>query len=67
MATQSKSVSGINTIYTITDIRGNVATITAVQQPGYEFQVSYAGGPVLQDANAMISTLMQLLSTGLTP
>lgn len=67
MATQAKTVSGSSTIYTITDVKGGTATLTLQAPPGLPLTMLYSGGPLLQDGNALVSNLMQLLSTGLTP
>lgn len=67
MASQSKTSSGNNTVYTITDEVGGTATFTQTKTPGYAVTVSYAGGPLLPDGNQMAAQLMLLLATGLTP
>lgn len=67
MATQSKTVSGNSTIYTITDVTGASVVLTQAKVPGQSVTVSYSGGPCIQDANEMAAQLLLLLATGLTP
>jgi len=67
MATQTKSVSGTVTTYTITDQASNVMTITVTATPGHMITTSASGGPLLQDGTQTLATLVQLLATGLVP
>lgn len=67
MATQTKSVSGSTTTYTITDEAGNAMTVAVALPLGTAVKVTFAGAAVLPDAQQMLVTLMQLVSTGVIP
>lgn len=65
MAKVTSSISGTSTVYVITDQANNTLTITAGTPPaGLTFVSS---GALLTDGQVLLSTLMQLLSTGLRP
>jgi hypothetical protein len=69
MATQTKTVvSTTQTNYVITDAEGNSVTVALTQGfgSGRTLVFTSAGG-LHQDGQQMLETLMQLLSTGLTP
>jgi hypothetical protein len=65
---QTKSVSGNTTTYVITDTEGNSVTIAALQTFGGGRTLTFSSsGGLHVDGQAQVTTLMQLLSTGLTP
>lgn len=63
MASITSSVSGTTTTYVITDEQGNAITVTAPPNP----QVISFSGSGLIDGQQLLTTLMQMLSTGLRP
>jgi hypothetical protein len=68
MATQTKSVSGNTTTYVITDTYGSTVTVALTQGYGSGRTCTFASsGNVHQDAQQALVTLMQMVSTGLTP
>lgn len=69
MATQTKSTTGNNiTTYVITDSEGNTVTVVLTQTYGGGRLLTFASsGGLHQDGQQTLTTLMQLLSTGLTP
>ena len=68
MATQTKSTSGNTTTYIITDVEGNFVTVNALQAPGQVITTTFnSSGNIHQDAQQMLTTLMQLISTNLLP
>jgi hypothetical protein len=66
---QTKTVSGNNTTYVITDTEGNSVSILLNQSnPGAGRTLTFtSNGGLHVDGQLMVATLMQLLSTGLTP
>ena len=71
MATQTKSVSGGATTYVITDNAGNTVTVVAsniVVNSNTALTTTYTSVGALQpDGMLPLSTLVQLLATGLVP
>lgn len=69
MATQTKAVvSNTVTTYTITDLEGSSVLITRTQGYGSGITLTFAStGQLHVDGQAMMTTLMELLSTGLAP
>lgn len=69
MATQTKTVVNSTTInYIITDSEGNSVTVTLVQTFGGGRLLTFvSSGGLHVDGALQLTTLMQLLSTGLTP
>jgi hypothetical protein len=69
MATQSKVViNNTTTNYVIADAEGNTVTVTLVQTFGGGRLLTFvSAGGLHQDGQLVLTTLMQLLSTGLTP
>lgn len=68
MAGQVKTVSGNVTTYTITDVEGNSVAIAVTQTFGAGTPITFtSSGGIHMDAQLMLTTLMQLLSTGLMP
>lgn len=70
MATITSSVSGVTTTYTITDVQGNTATVTA-PAAGSAWKVALvtvsAAAGLLADGLRLLTTLMEMLGTGLRP
>jgi len=65
---QTKTVSGNTTTYVITDTEGSSVTVVLVQTFGGGRLLTFSSlGGLHQDGQAQLTTLMQLLSTGLTP
>ena len=65
---QTKTVSGNTTTYVITDIEGNSVTVAALQTFGGGRTLTFtSSGGLHVDGQLQLTTLMQLLSTGLTP
>lgn len=68
MAGQTKTTSGAVTTYVITDVQGNTVTTAVTQTAGAGTTCTFSStGNVHQDAQQMMMTLMQLVSTGLLP
>lgn len=68
MATQTKSVVGAVTTYTITDIGGATNTIAVTQNPGTGITWTLAStGNTRLDGQYMTTNLLQMVSTGLLP
>ena len=69
MATQTKTTTGNNiTTYVITDLEGNTVTVVLTQTYGGGRLCTFASsGGLHQDGQQTLTTLMQLISTGLTP
>ena len=68
MATQTKTVSGNVTTYVITDLEGATVTVALTQGYGSGRTCTFSSsGNVHQDGQQTLTTLMQLISTGLTP
>lgn len=69
MATQTKTTTGNSiTTYVITDLEGSTVTVVLTQGYGSGRTLTFASsGGLHQDGQQMLTTLMQLLSTGLTP
>jgi hypothetical protein len=65
---QTRTVSGNTTTYVITDTEGNSVTVAALQTygGGRTLTFSSAGG-LHVDGQQQLTTLMQLLSTNLSP
>jgi energy-converting hydrogenase Eha subunit B len=66
---QTKTTVGNVTTYLITDAEGGSVTVALTQTfgGGRLCGFSSAGGGLRQDGQLQLTTLMQLLSTGLTP
>ena len=65
---QTKTVSGNTTTYVITDTEGNSVTVAALQTYGGGRTLTFSSsGGLHVDGQLQLTTLMQLLSTGLTP
>ena len=65
---QTKTVSGIVTTYVITDLRGNTVTVAVTDGPGSGRQTTFTSSGGLQpDGQLQLTTLMELVSTGLLP
>jgi hypothetical protein len=65
---QTKTVSGNVTTYVITDTEGSSLTIAATQTyGGGRTLVFTSSGGLHVDGQQLLTTLMQLLSTGLSP
>lgn len=65
---QTKTTSGNNTTYTITDVEGSSVTVVLTQTYGGGRTLTFSSsGGLHQDGQLQLTTLMQLLSTGLTP
>lgn len=69
MATQTKTTTGNNiTTYVITDAEGSTVTVVLTDSFGAGRTTTFASsGGLHQDGQQTLTTLMQLLSTGLTP
>lgn len=68
MATQTKTVSGSTTSYLITDESGNTLTVAATSAvTGITVLFTSSANGLLQDGQQTLTTLMQLISTGLLP
>lgn len=68
MAGQTKTVSGQTTTYVITDVEGSTVTVVATQSYGAGMTTTFtSSGGLHQDGMQMLTTLMQMLSTGLVP
>jgi len=67
-AGQTKTVSGNVTTYVITDAEGSTVTValTETYGGGRTITLTSAGG-LHADGQLLLTTLMQLISTGLTP
>lgn len=65
---QTKTVSGNVTTYVITDTEGDNVTVALTQTfGGGRTCVFSSSGGLHQDGQQQLTTLMQLISTGLTP
>ena len=65
---QTKTVVGAVTTYTITDTEGGIVTVVATQTYGGGRTMTFAStGGLHVDGQFLLTTLMQMLSTGLTP
>ena len=65
---QTKTVSGNTTTYVITDTEGKSVTVAALQTYGGGRTLTFtSSGGLHVDGQLQLTTLMQLLSTGLTP
>jgi|HubBroStandDraft_2_1064218.scaffolds.fasta_scaffold165443_1 hypothetical protein len=65
---QTKTVVGNVTTYVITDTESNSVTVVATQTYGGGRQLTFSSaGGLHVDGQAQLTTLMQLLSTGLSP
>ena len=68
MATQTKTVSGNTTTYVITDLELSTVTVALTQTFGGGRTCTFvSSGGLHQDGQQTLTTLMQLISTGLTP
>ena len=68
MATQTKTSSGNVTTYVITDLEGATVTVALTQTFGGGRTCTFSStSNVHQDGQQMLVTLMQMVSTGLTP
>lgn len=66
MATLTSVKSGNNTVYTITDIKGNTVTVTAPPFGSTGLTFASSGG-LLPDGQAELSRLILMTQTGLRP
>ena len=65
---QTKTVSGNVTTYVITDTEGSTVTVAVTQTYGGGITMTFASsGGLHQDGAQQLTTLMQLVSTGLLP
>lgn len=65
---QTKTVSGNVTTYVITDAEGSTVTVALTQTFGGGRLCTFSSsGGVHQDGQQQLTTLMQMVSTGLTP
>lgn len=65
---QTKTVSGNTTTYVITDVEGNSVTVAYTNTYGGGTSCTFvSSGGLHVDGQQELTTLMQLLSTGLTP
>lgn len=65
---QTKTTSGNITTYVVTDIEGNSVTVAATQTFGAGRTLTFSSsGGLHVDGQLLLTTLMQLLSTGLSP
>lgn len=65
---QTKTVVGNVTTYVITDTEGSSVTIVATQSYGAGRTLTFSSsGGLHVDGQLLLATLMQLLSTGLSP
>ena len=65
---QTKSVSGNVTTYVITDTEGSTVTVALTNTfGGGRTTVFTSSGGLHQDGQQQLVTLMQMISTGLTP
>jgi hypothetical protein len=65
---QTKTTSGNTTTYVITDTESNSVTVVLTQTFGGGRTLTFSSsGGLHQDGQQQLTTLMQLLSTGLTP
>jgi len=63
-----KTVSGNVTTYVITDVEGSSVTVALTQSYGAGRTCTFSSsGGLHQDGQLQLTTLMQLISTGLTP
>lgn len=68
MAGQTKTVSGQTTTYVITDTEGNSVTVAVTNLIGGGITCVFSSsGGLHVDGQQMLTTLMQLVSTGLLP
>lgn len=68
MAGQTKTVSGNTSTYVITDTEGSSVTVAALQTYGGGRTLTFSSsGGLHLDGQQMLTTLMQLLSTNLSP
>ena len=67
MATQTKSVSGQVTTYTITDEENNAMTVAVTNNPVTGFTTLFGGSAVHNDAVNMAAQLLLLVGNGLLP
>lgn len=64
----SSSTSNQTTTYVVTDTEGNTATIVLLNSYGGGRTLTFSSdGGLHQDGQQQVTTLMQMLSTGLTP
>ena len=65
---QTKTVSGNVTTYVITDTEGSTVTVAVTQTYGGGMTTTFvSSGGLHQDGMQQLTTLMQLVSTGLLP
>jgi len=65
---QTKTVSGQVTTYVITDVEGASVTVVATQSYGGGRTLTFSSsGNLHVDGQLQLTTLLQLLSTGLSP
>jgi hypothetical protein len=67
-AGQTKTVSGNVTTYVITDSEGSTVTVALTQTYGGGQTITFSSvGGLHTDGQLLLTTLLQLLSTGLVP
>jgi hypothetical protein len=68
MASQTSSVSGSVTTYTITDMENSTITVAVTQNPTVGVTATFtSSGAVHGDAMSMLAQLMLLVATGIVP
>lgn len=68
MATRTSTTVNNVTTYVITDVEGNTVTVVLTNSYGAGRTCTFSSsGNVHQDGQQALTTLMQLVSTGLTP
>lgn len=68
MAKQTKTVSGTTTTYVITDQASNTVTVVVTQVPGAAITSTFtSSGALLNDGTQLLTTLTQLIATGIVP
>lgn len=68
MAGQTKTTSGNTTTYVITDVEGSTVTVVLTNLIGGGRTTTFtSSGGLHPDGQQMLTTLMQMVSTGLTP
>lgn len=65
---QTKTTSGQVTTYVITDTEGSSVTVVLTNSIGAGRTITFSSsGGLHQDGQQLLTTLMQMVSTGLTP
>lgn len=65
MASITSTSSGATVVYTVTDMKGNALTVTALN--GFVTIAQTVGTGVLKDAQAELTTLLLMLQSGQKP